>query len=370
VPVIAGAPDSRGGREGPRQIALTDQQKIHSQKFPAKRRARRMFAKKMKPPLTPARARTARIAQRLPGGLARLLRRCLDPAHPARHAARGSRARLCVSRPRLHRPQRTRCRRPRDPASARRINSERVWNESALSERHNRQERCGEIIGPRMNGAPTNQPEPPDGATPGPLDLSGPRAELHAVLAGKQEAAGLYRGALRVLADGHNPVAARLTAGALRELLDDLQRYAGYTRKEPSLKQRVIALEEQWSVARASVAGDERARGFGQTLDDFFAKFRTDYPRQREQAAGTLAALDPARGDPPPPAVAQRLEAEWMSFRDYFNNVLHGNVPASATEVRPRLERLEALLLARLRPKPSKDLVQLDQLIDEGPPNG
>ena len=128
----------------------------------------------------------------------------------------------------------------------------------------------------------------------------------------------LHEGALRVAADGANPVRTRLAAYALRELMDDLEREAGFTRQAPTLKERVGKLRKEWSVAQRSfdVGSDGRGTGFARTLDEFFVSFEADYPKRRDQASATIGRLDPAkRGRHPPFEARKRLDA----VQDYFN---------------------------------------------------
>jgi hypothetical protein len=204
-----------------------------------------------------------------------------------------------------------------------------------------------------------------------PLELSGrPREILDILVDLKGDAGVLYEGALRVVADGANPVRIRLAAYALRELMDDLAREAGFTRQGQGLKERVGELQKEWRVARRSfeAGSDGRGTGFVQTLDKFFVAYDADYPKRRDQARATIAALDPAKREAPP-AVREARANAWMRYREYFNGVLHGSIPPDA-EFRSRFEGFESFLLDWFGPRTFADLDAIDELIRKGPPNG
>lgn len=204
------------------------------------------------------------------------------------------------------------------------------------------------------------------------IGLSGRSRELLDILVDFKGNAGvLYEGALRVATDGGNPVGIRLAAHALREVMDDLEREAGFTRKGPTLKERVGQLHEEWKVAERSfeVASDGSGRGFVHTLNEFFAAYEADYPDRRDQASATIGKLDPA-GREAPPAVRNARASAWMRFRRYFNNVLHGSTGPADAEFRSQLESFEAFLLDWFEPRTFADFEAIDDLLQRGPPNG
>jgi hypothetical protein len=203
------------------------------------------------------------------------------------------------------------------------------------------------------------------------LELGGRSRELLDILADKGKAGALYEGALRMLIDGANPVRTRLAAHALRELMDELEREAGFSRKEPTLKQRVGKLHEEWKVAERSLAvgSDGSGSGFVQTLDTFFAAYEADYPQRRDKAGATIGKLDPA-GREGPPAVREARADAWMQFRDYFTKVAHGSTGSTDAEFRRRLESFESFLLDWFEPRTFADFEVIDELLEEGPPDG
>jgi hypothetical protein len=200
------------------------------------------------------------------------------------------------------------------------------------------------------------------------LELSGRSREVLDVLAdGEGQAALLYEGALRVLADGDNPARVRLAACGLRELLDDFQDAP----KGESLKVRIKNLQKEWKVARRSVDGvpDGAATGFTVVLDDFFVQFDADYPQRRSQASATVDKLDPS-GRSAAPVVQGARGDRWMEFSSYFSTVLHGGMRPTEAEFRSRVDAFEGFLLDVFRPRTFADFDDLDDVIERGPPDG
>jgi hypothetical protein len=181
------------------------------------------------------------------------------------------------------------------------------------------------------------------------------------------QAAVLYEGALRVLADRNNPARIRLAACGLRELLGELHDAP----KPEDLKERVKKLRKAWEVSKralvAAEAEDEGSAGFAQILDVFFVEFEEDYPGRRSQASGTIEQLDPS-GRTAPPVVHRARGQTWMDFSGYFSGVLHGGKRPTEDEFRSQLEAFEGFLLDVLRPQTFADFSEIDNLIAEGPP--
>jgi hypothetical protein len=199
-------------------------------------------------------------------------------------------------------------------------------------------------------------------------ELSGRSREILDILADYDgQAAALYEGALRVLADGENPARIRLAACALRELLDDFQD----SPKGDNLKVRVTKLKDAWEVAQRSLEGgpDAGARGFAVALDSFFVEFEADYPQRRSQAGATVGRLDPS-GRSAAPAVQRARGDRWMEFSRYFNMVLHGGERPTEADFRMRVAAFEDFLIDVLRPRTFADFDDLDDVIASGPPDG
>ena len=177
------------------------------------------------------------------------------------------------------------------------------------------------------------------------------------------EALGLYAGALRIAFDDANPVRLPLAASALREAMDDLEREGGFAHRIPDWRQRIAKLERAWKVSQRS-GGIE---GFAATLDEFFAESNS-FPSRRSLAEGTLGRFDPTARDAPP-AVRDARAAQWMEFREFFNNVLHRKIKVTDGEFRRRFEAFEGFLLDWLRPPVTADQAALDELLRMGPPD-
>jgi hypothetical protein len=200
------------------------------------------------------------------------------------------------------------------------------------------------------------------------LELSGRARDVLAALTDhNDEAAALYEGALRVLADRENAARIRLAACGLRELLDEFHEGP----KGEKLGERVKRLRDHWEVAERSlgVTPEAQASGFAQTLDGFFVEYERDYPRRRDQASDTIGRLDPS-GRAAPPVVHRARGDEWMAFSGYFSGVLHGDVRPTEDAFQARLEAFERFLLDWLRPRTFADLSEIDDLIAKGPPDG
>lgn len=221
-------------------------------------------------------------------------------------------------------------------------------------------------------GSPTNRPPPGDERVAPPLELTAHSRELLEIFDGRfsGDARILYEGALRMVSDAANPVRLPLAAAALREVMDDLEREAGFAHQVPDWKERIAKLERAWEVARRSlgVGPDGGGTGFGQTLDEFLADFHS-IPSRRDLADGTIGRFDPARREAPP-VVREARAGAWMRFRGYFNNVLHREIQPTDAGFRGLLEEFESFLLDWLRPRTFADFDAIDALLRKGPPDG
>jgi hypothetical protein len=173
---------------------------------------------------------------------------------------------------------------------------------------------------------PAGLPGPPDDAAkPRALELSGRSREVLDVLARqKGRPHCFYEGAQRALTDRANPVGAEMAAYALRELIQELERAAG--------------------------------------LDD-----SSEDLSRRDRAQETLTGLDPVKRVGPPDTMEVRIEA-LLGFRKDFNRDLHGEHPTDPAEFSSLLERFETFLLAWFQPRTFDDYVEIDELLEEGPP--
>jgi hypothetical protein len=203
-----------------------------------------------------------------------------------------------------------------------------------------------------------------------PLQLTERQGEVVAALRGRGRSADLYRGALRVLSDTANPARVQLAGGALRGMIEEFERDAGFVWTGARLGDRVEALEAQWRVAAPAFAdGDAAGAAFANDLDRFFEDYRRDSTQARERAEAVIDALDVARRRDAPPAIRARRINGLMDVRSFGSRLLHTNSWPTAAAFARELDRFESLLLELLRPRAVDDLKRLRELIDEGPPD-
>jgi hypothetical protein len=194
--------------------------------------------------------------------------------------------------------------------------------------------------------------------------------ELVAALQGRGRSADLYQGALRVLADYANPAGVQLAGGALRGMIEQFERDAGFVWTGSPLGDRIEALETQWRVSAPAFAdGDAGGAAFANDLDSFFESYRRDSTQARERAVAVIHDLDVARRRDAPPAIRARRISELMHVRSFASKLLHTSSWPTNTAFSRELDRFESLLLELLRPRAVDDLKRLRELIDEGPPD-
>jgi hypothetical protein len=205
---------------------------------------------------------------------------------------------------------------------------------------------------------------------PASVQVTERQRELVAALQGRGRSADLYQGALRVLADTLNPARVQLAGGALRGMIEQFERDAGFVWTGAPLGEQIEGLEAQWRVAAQAFAlGDAGGAAFANDLDSFFEGYRRDRTRARERAEAVIEGLDVARRRDAPPAIRARRIDELMRIRSFASKLLHTNNWPTANAFARELERFELLLLELLRPRAVDDLERLRELIDEGPPD-
>jgi hypothetical protein len=184
----------------------------------------------------------------------------------------------------------------------------------------------------------------------------------------KGDAQVLYEGGIRILADTSNPARLPLAASAVREIMDDLEREAGFAHPPPDWKERIAKLEMAWQVAERSLdAGEGDGDGFAKTLEEFFTAFNR-VPTRRSLADRAICAFDPA-ASMPPPAVRDARADTWSKLRRYFNRTLHREIRPTDAEFRRAFEAFETFLVDWLRPPTSADLDAIDDVLRKGPPD-
>jgi hypothetical protein len=158
--------------------------------------------------------------------------------------------------------------------------------------------------GAALRGDDPRRPASAPSTPPEPVQFTERQRELGAALEGRGRSADLYQGALRVLADRQNPARVQLAGGALRGMIEQFERDAGFVRTGAPLGDRIKALEAQWRVAAQGFAdGDVRAAAFANDLESFFEDYRRDMTQARERAAVVIESLDVARRRDAPPAI-------------------------------------------------------------------
>ncbi len=220
-----------------------------------------------------------------------------------------------------------------------------------------------------------------DAGRPAPLRLDGQQRALHdALLAKDNEMAGMYRGALVVLADNGNDDRLALAAHGLREVMEKLPRYLNVPMPahQEHLKEKVVSLEERWETTLRNTKCEHKQRWNGEidaqiskmldSLGEFFKWFDMHYPRRKAEVVATLRQLD-GSGRVLPAPLEKRNADDWTEIRDYFVSVAHHRKTTTQDDFSAWLDALERFLLDRLRPRTFDDLVGIDKIIEEGEGN-
>jgi hypothetical protein len=215
-------------------------------------------------------------------------------------------------------------------------------------------------------------PEPPDDPSNLRFPALNSRSQevLETLARQKGRAAPFYEGALRALADRANPVGPEMTAYALRELIQELERPVGGPQEGPKLGDLLGRFRAKWKSAprRPDDRGlvdhcDPAVFAADQFLDDADA----GHLSRRDRAQETLSGLDPVRRPSPPDTQQARVE-ELMKFRKEFNEALHSPRPTDVFALGSLVEGFETFLLAIFRPRTFDDFSEIDELLKEGPP--
>lgn len=137
----------------------------------------------------------------------------------------------------------------------------------------------------------------------------------------------------------------------------------------PRLGMRIEQLEKQWEVSRTSFGAGDGDSGFTQVLDEFFASFHADYPRQRVIAEQTLSAIDAARRDGVAPVVSEPRVKDCSAS----GSTSTASYTAAATSTRPnsgpRWSGSSPSCSAGSRHVPSRTLRRSRRIMKAGPPD-
>lgn len=217
-----------------------------------------------------------------------------------------------------------------------------------------------------MTSASHVPPEPPQA----PFSLA-PRQESlrEALAAHSAEAARLYVGGLRVLADEANPCSVRLASTAMRELIDELAVARGVVDlRGGSVKNRIHNLRERvnglGALLRVQNPSPEHVTKLLDHLDEFFSREEEVNPSRRKKARLVIAAIN-VGGDSPELVVVPQADRLLKISAD-FGAMLHGGSRASFEDV---LAEFESLMLDLLTPETFEDYAAIDELVSKGPPH-
>jgi hypothetical protein len=198
-----------------------------------------------------------------------------------------------------------------------------------------------------------------------------PRQESlrEALAAQSAEAARLYIGGLRVLADEDNPCSVRLASTAMRELIDELAVAGGVVDlRGGSVKNRINNLRDRVNgvsaLLRVPRPSAEHVASLLGHLDDFFRREEQINPSRKKKARLVVAAI--SVGADSPDLVAGPQAERLLELSGAFGAMLHGGSRARFGRV---LAEFESLLLDLLTPETFVDYATIDELISKGPPH-
>lgn len=182
------------------------------------------------------------------------------------------------------------------------------------------------------------------------------------------DARELYVGAAQTVSGPPSLGCHVMVSAAVREIMDLIEKAAGYDHSPPDWKERVRKLEKAWRIAEHSETGSGAGiAGFAPVLNDFF-ETANSLPRRRDLATGTLQQFDPTMRETSPTVQEQRA-ARWMSFRKYFSDVLHRNFRPAHEDFEAQFDAFEEFLIRWLRPPTFDDYDAIEALLREGPPS-
>ncbi|MHB8695423.1 MAG: hypothetical protein ACYDHH_29710 [Solirubrobacteraceae bacterium] len=197
-----------------------------------------------------------------------------------------------------------------------------------------------------------------------------PRQESlrEALAAQSAEAARLYVGGLRVLADQDNPTSLRLASTAMRELTDELAVARGVVDlRGGSVKSRINNLRERVNglsaLLRVPTPSAQHVAKMLDHLDEFFRREEQINPSRKKKARLVVAAISVSAESPD--LVAGPQADRLLELSGAFSAMLHGSSRSRFEQV---LADFESLLLDLLTPDTFEDYATIDELISKGPP--
>lgn len=235
--------------------------------------------------------------------------------------------------------------------------------------------RCGPRVSVRRLGGDNDSIRDPDSHPPAESPRESfsltPRQESlrEALAAQSAEAARLYLGGLRVLADEDNPCSLRLASTAMRELIDELAVARGVVDlRSGSVKNRINNLRERvkglGALLRVSNPSAQHVAKLLDHLDAFFHREDQINPSRKQKARLVVAAI--SVGADSPDLVAGPQADRLLELSGAFGAMLHGSSRSQFEQV---LADFESLMLDLLTPETFEDYATIDELISKGPPS-
>jgi hypothetical protein len=192
------------------------------------------------------------------------------------------------------------------------------------------------------------------------------------------ELARMYLGATQALHQDGNPERFAQAAHSLRELLDWMgDRLGGPIAGGPDLHKEVCDLRAEWpDDGIPSVFGDRwdspepdnSLRGFLNAAKAFFARFDSRPPNRREQTGRLFVTTDPHQRRLSPP-IEEVHVTRWLDVRRELLAVAHHGRNPTPSEFQQVFDRVDSLLIERLRPTVFEQQDEIDQIVAEGESN-
>ena len=211
---------------------------------------------------------------------------------------------------------------------------------------------------------------PPPESPSGSFSLTPRQESLREALAAQSaEAARLYVGGLKVLADEENPCSLRLASAAMRELIDELARARGVAgvrgggvkNRINNLQQRVNGLS---TLLRVPTPSAHHVATLIDHLDEFFQVEAQMNPSRKQKMRLVVAAINV--GTDSPALVVDPQAKRLANLSAEFGVILHGGNRAEFSEL---LADFENLMLDLLTPETFDDYATIDELLAKGPPH-
>lgn len=185
-------------------------------------------------------------------------------------------------------------------------------------------------------------------------------------------AAEQFESAYRVAAEESIPDRLAMSALAIRELMDRIEKSVGLSIGQPDWRSAIRnAAKKGLSASVANVAGlgdaapsssnESASLALQELLDSV-----EEVPTRKKIGGLALESLDPS-GGPVAPVVALRRAATWATFRKDFNAVLHHDFKPTGGDFVSRLDEFSTFICHLLLPKAFEEMDEMDALLEAGP---